>query len=313
MAQNLKWSNGMKRYVFLLKNDIDFTKQSNIKLMRTVYESDDITICEHKIPQYIAEQTINRLSINNKTYALVEFDSSSLVVKIDSMTFFEAVLNDFICAQYGLDYSVDIRKFYLDLLKGSAHQYPHYVEMKFFKCTNSEQPPIDLAVALINIYFDERAEIISKSLCLESCITDIITDHIKDWEDKTIEIKNKGKPLFKSVEDLTLYQKNEFIYKQKIINKSLYDLLEIFRKMRNHSAHDLSLTKSIYNDNILKLTSSFIERAEKTYKLPPKKVYRFSICFTYLFNEIKKISHSNDTYKLGRKNDDEWNSFFFGS
>lgn len=77
-------------------------------------------------------------------------------------------------------------------------------------------------------------------------------------------------------------------------------------------AHDLTSTTTVHTDKMLKEVKEFVECAEKEYNLIPGMVARFEESALYLFNDLYNAVNINDPISLGRKNNAEWNSFFYG-
>ncbi|BDP20674.1 DUF4145 domain-containing protein [Klebsiella pneumoniae] len=299
----------MKRPIYLLKNDIDFSLDSKITLISLVSPDTSSILGVINISGTDSEQIIKRLSLDIDNYTDVEYNEDYLTVKIEAKQFLDEVCNSFKQAQYGLDYNMRINLILTSKIKELSGVFPHYIEIEFTRVKRKNVPKVNLSSVLRNVYFDERSEIISNVLCMEKIIVDIITER---FQDNKIEIKTKKGVEKKYINKSTLYQKICFLHDQDIIDSALYNLLDTLRKMRNHAAHDLSLTESVYNDSILKLTSKFIDKVEIRYNLNAGKVARFSNCFMYVFDEISSLCLSSDNFSLGRENCDEWNSFFYG-
>jgi len=300
----------MNRPIYLLKNDIDFTKDSNIKFMSFAYPDKSSILKEINISRFNSEQIIKRLSLDKDNHAEIEYSEDRLTIKIEAISFFKDVLNLFKCAQYGLNYSIEINSILIQNINELDGIFPHYIEMNFTRIISPPHPKINLSSILKNIYFDERSEIISNTLCMEKIITDIINEKFKH---EKIEIKkrNKTKKIF--VIESNLEQKILFLYEREILDEELFNILNVLRRMRNHAAHDLSLTESVYNEKIVELTSNFVTKAEERYNIISGKVTRFRNCFMHISNEISLLSSKHNDFILGRKNSDEWNSFFYGA
>jgi len=300
----------MNRSIYLLKNDIDFTKDSKIKFMSFAYPDKSSILKEINISRFNSEQIIKRLSLDKDNYAEIEYSEDRLTIKIDAISFFKDVLNLFKCAQYRLNHSIEINSILIQNINELDGIFPHYIEMNFTRIISPPHPKINLSSILKNIYFDERSEIISNTLCMEQMITDIINEQFKH---EKIEIKkrNKIKKIF--VIESNLEQKILFLYKNKILDEKLFNILNVLRQMRNNAAHDLSLTESVYNETIVELTSKFVTQAEERYNIISGKVTRFRNCFMHIANEISLLSSKPNDFILGRKNSDKWNSFFYGA
>lgn len=302
--------NIMKRPIYLLKNDIDFSIDSKITLISLAYPATSSILGIIKTPGTDSEQIIKRLSLDKDNCADVEYDGDHLTAKIEAKLLLDEVCNSFKQAQYGLDYNMRINLTLTSKIEELNGVFPHYIEIEFTRVKRKDVPKINLSSVLKNVYFDERSEIISSVLCMEKIIVDIISER---FQNNDIEIKTKKGIEKKTINKSTLHQKICFLHDQKIIDSTLYNLLDTLREMRNHAAHNLSLTESVYNNSILKSISKFIDNAEGRYNLNVGKVARFSNCFMYVFDEISSLRSSSDSFSLGRENNDEWNSFFYGA
>ncbi|WP_323071242.1 DUF4145 domain-containing protein [Klebsiella variicola] len=301
----------MKRFIYLLKNDIDFTKDSKIKFMNFSYPNKSTILEEINISGANAEQIIKRLSLNKDNHADVEFFDEQLTIKLDSISFFGDVTNVFKYSQYGLDHCIEINALLISKINELNSTYPHYIEMDFTRIIRLPPPKkISISSMFKNIYFDERAEIISSTLCMEKVITNIINQKFKHAK---IKIKHKKETKKILVIKSSLAQKIKFLTEKGIFDDDLSNILDSLREMRNHAAHDLSLTESVYNEKIVKFASKFVIQAEERYNLTSQKVARFSNCFLYVFDEVSSLSLNSSNFVLGRTNSDEWNSFFYGS
>ncbi|MBQ4790015.1 DUF4145 domain-containing protein [Pectobacterium versatile] len=300
----------MKHPIYLLKNDIDFTKPSIMKLMSFSYPKTLFVLKEINISEFNSEEIIKRLSLDKDNCADIEYSEERLTIKIDAILFFKDVFNLLRCKQYGLNPNIEINSIIIPKINELNGNFPHYIEMDFARIIRPLLPKTKLSSILKNIYFDERSEIISSVLCMEKVITEIINERFKHAK---IEIKNKEETKKVLVRKSSLEQKISFLHSKEIFDKKLFNILTSLRLMRNHAAHDLSLTESIYNETIVELTSKFVFQSEQRYNLPSVKVARFSNCFMYIFDEISSLSLNPNNFVLGRTNSDEWNSFFYGA
>ncbi|EPM9232185.1 DUF4145 domain-containing protein [Salmonella enterica subsp. enterica] len=300
----------MKRYIYLLKNDIDFLTDSKIKFMSFSYPDKSSVLKEINISGTNSEQIIKRLSLDKNNYADVEYFEDRLIINIEAISFFKNVFNSMKCAQYGLSHCIEINAILIPAINELNGTFPHYIEIEFTRIIRKNIPQINLSSILRNIYFNERSEIISSVLCVEKVIVEIINER---FQDEKIEIMTKKGIKKISINESRLEQKISFLHDKNIIDEALYSILEVLRKMRNHAAHDLSLTESVYNETIVGLTSEFVIQAEERYNLRTDTVARFSNCFMYVFDEISSFSSCSDSFILGRQNSDQWNSFFYGA
>ncbi len=178
----------MKRPIYLLKNDIDFSLDSKITLISLVSPDTSSILGVINISGTDSEQIIKRLSLDIDNYADVEYNEDYLTVKIEAKQFLDEVCNSFKQAQYGLDYNMRINLILTSKIKELSGVFPHYIEIEFTRVKRKNVPKVNLSSVLRNVYFDERSEIISNVLCMEKIIVDIITER---FQDNKIEIKTK--------------------------------------------------------------------------------------------------------------------------
>ena len=203
----------MKRPIYLLKNDIDFSLDSKITLISLVSPDTSSILGVINISGTDSEQIIKRLSLDIDNYADVEYNEDYLTVKIEAKQFLDEVCNSFKQAQYGLDYNMRINLILTSKIKELSGVFPHYIEIEFTRVKRKNVPKVNLSSVLRNVYFDERSEIISNVLCMEKIIVDIITE---SFQDNKIEIKTKKGVEKKYINKSTLYQKICFLHQKSI-------------------------------------------------------------------------------------------------
>ncbi|MBN3239951.1 hypothetical protein H5A46_21765 [Pectobacterium versatile] len=82
----------MKHPIYLLKNDIDFTKPSIMKLMSFSYPKTLFVLKEINISEFNSEEIIKRLSLDKDNCADIEYSEERLTIKIDAILFLKMFL-----------------------------------------------------------------------------------------------------------------------------------------------------------------------------------------------------------------------------
>lgn len=304
-------TNTVRTPVYLLKNNIDFSVESKIRLMEYSFLDIYTLLKEESVTGENLKHIIDRLSLSKDKMVDVELFDNELKFTIDSLSFFRNTLNIFDANQHQLECNISINYLLMSLINKGDCNFPHLIEISCGRSKEKTEAKVKLSSTLKNMYFEERADIISSTLSIENTIIDVIKANFpkeKIQRTSTDKVKNI------SIHDATLEEKIDFLSKKNIIDKELTLLLHNLRKLRNHAAHDLSLTKSVYSDSIFNLTSEFIHNAEKRYNLDASKVARFNKCVIFLFDEMSgQISNVKPKgFSLGTNNCDEWKSFFYG-
>lgn len=297
--------------IYLLKDKINFMAESKIKLIKYSFPNTQTLLKEATLTGYELKNIIDKLSLSKHNTADIEHSDNILKITMSSFSFFENALDVFNAHQHNLTNDMNINFKLMSLINKGDCDFPHLIEISCVRTIEKVEATVNLSSVLKNIYFDERSDIISSTLSIEKLIVDIIKNHSPN-----AVIQRKSKKTIKNVpiNSATLVEKINFLKDNSITDNELIALLQILRKLRNNAAHDLSLTESVYNDSIFKLTSDFIHGAEKRYNLHACQVARFNKCMLYLFDEMSKLtSNENSTaYYLGSNNCNVWKSFFYG-
>ncbi|WP_404836459.1 DUF4145 domain-containing protein [Aeromonas media] len=297
--------------VYLLKNSIDFTTESTIRLMEYSFPDTKILLKEESITGDNLKHIVDRLSLSKDNMVDVEYFDSGLKFTMDSLSFFKKAIDVFTAHQYKLECDGRINFMLMSLINKGDCSFPHFIEISCGRATEKVEEKVSLSSILKNMYFEERSDIISGTLSIENAITDAIN---ASYPNETIQRASTSTIKNISINKSTLEEKINFLRQKNMTDDELTSLLHILRKLRNNAAHDLSLTESVYSESIFKLTSEFICRAENRYRLDAINVARFNKCIIFLFDEICGLvpNKKSKGFSLGTNNCNEWKSFFYG-